>query len=134
MYRRLLVAALALAGFVLIAQPASAQRFIRRGVFVTPYYGYGYWGPGWYGPGYPYWGGYYYAPHSNTGEVKIDTKAKDISVYVDGGYAGVTGKLKHFNLSPGNHDIELRDPTGRTTFQQRVQIIVGRTTEIRPTA
>jgi len=133
MFRRLGIAALALAGLVLIAQPASAQRFIRRGVFVSPYYGYGYWGPSWYGPAYPYWGGGYLVPRSNSGEVKIVTKAKDESIYVDGGYAGVTGKLKHFDLSSGNHDIELRDPAGRTIFQERVQVIMGRTTEIRPT-
>jgi hypothetical protein len=136
MLRRLQIALLAVAGLVAVAQPAAAQRFIRRGpVFVTPYYGYSYWyGPTWWGPAYyPYWGGAYYVPHSGLGEVKIVTKAKDESIYVDGGYAGVTGKLKHFDLKPGNHDIELRDPAGRTIFQQRVQVIMGRTAEIHPT-
>jgi hypothetical protein len=138
MFRRLQIVGLALAGLVAIAQPALAQRFIRRApVFVTPYYGYGYaYGPAWYGPYYPsyypYWGGAYLVPHYNSGEVKIVTKMKDEPIYVDGGYAGVTGKLKHFNLSPGNHEIELRDPSGRTIFQQRVQVILGRTTEIHP--
>ena len=62
---------------------------------------------------------------------KVVTKFKDASVFVDGGYAGVAEKLKHFDLSPGNHDIELRDPSGRTIFQERVQVILGKTTEIR---
>jgi|ERR1041385_117020 hypothetical protein len=136
MRRYLQMAVIALAGLVGLAQPASAQRFIRRGpVFVTPYYGYGYWyGPTWWGPGYyPYWGRAYLAPRSGLGEVKIVTKTKGESIYVDGGYAGVSGKLKHFNLTPGNHDIELRDPTGRTVFHERVQVIMDRTTEIHPT-
>ena len=101
---------------------------------MQPYYGFGYgYGPSWYGPGgyYP-WGRAYLVPRSNLGEVKIVTKAKDESIYVDGGYAGVTGKLKHFELAPGNHDIELRDPSGGTIFQQRVQVIMDRTIEIRP--
>jgi len=46
----------------------------------------------WYGPGWgaPY--GYYRGPV--TGGVKFDTKMKDASVFVDGGYAGTVGKLK----------------------------------------
>ena len=102
---------------------------------MQPYYGYGFgygYGPGWYGPAYAPWGRPYLVPRSNLGEVKIVTKLKDEPIYVDGGYAGVTGKLKHFELSPGNHDIELRDPSGRTVFQQRVQVIMDRTIEIRP--
>jgi hypothetical protein len=136
MFRRLQIAALALAGLVLMAQPASAQRFVRRGpIFVTPYYGYGYWGPSWYGPSWYYpWGRTYLVPRAATGEVKIVTKIKGDSIYVDGGFAGVTGKLKHFDLRPGNHDIELRDPSGRTIFKERVQVILDRTTEIRPPA
>jgi hypothetical protein len=64
--------------------------------------------------------------------VKVVSRIKGDSIYVDGGFAGTTGKLKHFDLSPGNHDIEIRDPSGRTVFQQRVQVIAGRTTEIHP--
>jgi hypothetical protein len=145
MFRRLQIAALALAGLVLMVQPASAQRFVRRGPgfvrpYYRPYYGYGYgfgygYGPSWYGPGfyYPY-GRAYLVPHSGVGEVKIVTKVKGESIYVDGGYAGVTGKLKHFDLTPGNHEIEIRDPGGKAIFQQRVQVIMDHTTEIHPPA
>ena len=136
MLRRLQILTLALAGLAAVAQPASAQRLIRRTpIFVTPYYGHGYWyGPGWWGPSYYPWGPAYLVPRPNTGEVKIKTKAKDESIYVDGGFAGVTGKLKHFQLSPGNHEIELRDPAGRTIFRERVQVIRDKTIEIRPTS
>src|SRR5262249_3970523 len=137
MLRRLLTASFAVAALLAIVQPASAQRFIyRRPVIVAPYYGYGYgYGP-WYGPGwyYPYGRAYAFPPRPATGEVKIVTKVKGDSIYVDGGFAGVTGKLKHFDLSPGAHDIEIRTSSGRPIFQQRVQVIMGRTVEVRPPA
>ena len=111
------------AGMFALAPMASARPFYRFG------YGYGY-GGGFY----PYyWGGpaYYESfPLYRTGDVKIVTQAKDALVYVDGGYAGLTGKLKKFPLRPGNHDIQLRDPSGKTFYQERVQVIVGKTTEI----
>jgi hypothetical protein len=66
-----------------------------------------------------------------TGEVKLVTHMKDSQVYVDGGYAGLAGKLKHFDLSPGNHNLELRDSTGKSFYQERIQIIRDKTTEIR---
>jgi len=66
--------------------------------------------------------------------VKIDTRLKDASVYVDGGFVGPVSKFKKFALQPGNHDIELRDASGRTIFQQRIQVLVDRTTEIRSPA
>jgi len=55
---------------------------------------------------------------------------KGASVYVDGGFAGLTGKLKKFPLRPGNHNIELRDSDGRTIYQQQVAVIAGKTTDI----
>jgi hypothetical protein len=139
MLRRLVTASFAVATLLAIVQPASAQRFIyRRPLIVRPYYGYGYWyGPGWgYGPGwyYPYGPAYAFPPRPATGELKILTKVKGDSIYVDGGFAGVTGKLKHFDLSPGAHDIEIRTSSGRSIFQQRVQVIMGRTIEVRPPA
>ncbi|HEY2383364.1 MAG TPA: PEGA domain-containing protein [Terriglobia bacterium] len=127
MFRFVTVSA-ALGAFLMVAQPSYAQRFFHRprAVVVSPYFGYGY-GPGWYGWSDPYWSAYAVRP---TGEVKIVTHMKDASVYVDGGYAGVTSKLKHFDLMPGNHNIELRDTAGKTLLQQQVQVIRDKTTEI----
>src|SRR5262249_23643634 len=128
---KFLTVGIVLGTFLAIAQPASAQRvFIRRPapVVVAPYYG---WGPGWYGYGYNPRCGPAYVVRPNTGEVKLQTRMKDASVYVDGGFAGFAGKLKKFDLTPGNHDIALRDPNGATLFQERVQVIRDKTTEIK---
>jgi hypothetical protein len=51
-------------------------------------------------------------------------------VYVDGGYVGPVAKAKNFPLRPGNHELELRDPSGNTFYRESVQVIPGRTTEI----
>ena len=56
--------------------------------------------------------------------------AKGSSEYVDGGYADRVENSKKLALRPGNHDIELRNPEGRTLFQQRVAVIVGETTKV----
>jgi hypothetical protein len=67
---------------------------------------------------YPY--PYAYPPDymaRNFGYVKLDTKDKDASVYVDGGFADKVSKAKKFALRPGNHDIELRDSDNRTIFK-----------------
>jgi PEGA domain len=65
-----------------------------------------------------------------TGEVKITTERKDARIYVDGGFAGRADKLKKFPLQTGNHNLELRDSDGRTFYQERVQVIAGKTTRI----
>src|SRR5436190_1916259 len=87
----------------------------RPRVFVGP--AYGYFGPKWYNPY-----GSVHAVGPSTGEVKIDTGLKDATVYVDGGFVGPVTKFRKFGLRPGNHDIELRDVSGRTIFEQRVQV------------
>src|SRR5262245_31323032 len=89
-------------------QPAGAAI---RPVVIRPYHSFVV-GPGWdYGWPRAYWGpSYVVVPQA--GEVKIDTHMKDASIYVDGGYAGQTAKLKDFDLRPGNHDIEIRDAEG----------------------
>ncbi len=114
---------LALAIFV----PAASAR---PGIFIGV--GPGFYGPayyGWYGPAYA--GPYYYYEHGpNTGKVKIDTKMKDASVYVDDGYAGTVGQLKTFSLHPGTHNIELRSPSGQTIFQQKIDVLAGKTTKL----
>jgi len=81
---------------------------------------------------YPY--PYAYPPDymaTNFGYVKIKTDLKDALVYVDGGFADRIEKAKKFALRPGTHDIELRDSDGRILFQERVAVIVGKTTELR---
>lgn len=69
-------------------------------------------------------------PRDKTGKVKLETKAKDASVYVDGAYAGIAKKLRSFPLKPGKHDIELRDNAGHT-YSERVHVIRGKTVTIR---
>ena len=129
--RRLI--AVAVLGAVLLAvslvptASAAGVRFV-----VRPYYGfgpayYGWYGPGWYAP-------VYVAPHAVTGDVKIDTQMKGGSIYVDGGFAGETTKLKKFALRPGNHDIEVRDASGYTIYRERVNVLAGKTTDIKPAA
>jgi len=129
----------------LMAVPSMAQmgrRAVRPyyagpRVVIRPYgywgWGGGYWGPGYWGPGY--WGPAYYGySYPNTGEVKIDTHLKDASVYVDGGYVGPVNKFKKFWLAPGNHDVELRDTSGHAIFNQRIEVILNKTVELRPPA
>ena len=115
---------LALAIFVPVASA-------RPRVFIGGYFGPGFYGPayyGWYGPAYvaPY--GVWQAPYE--GKVKIETKMKDAGVYVDGGYAGTVGQLKTFPLRPGTHNIELRDPSGQTILQEKIDVLAGKTTKL----
>lgn len=96
-------------------------------VFVRPAFGF-YYGPGpaWYRP----WGPYWYVPAPTTGDVKVNTPVKGESIYVDGGFAGVTGKLKKFSLRPGNHLIEVRDAAGLDVYENTVHVIAGQTVDI----
>jgi hypothetical protein len=115
---------LALAIFVPVASA-------RPRVFIGGYFGPGFYGPayyGWYGPAYaaPYGG--WQSPYE--GKVKIETKMKDAGVYVDGGYAGTVGQLKTFPLRPGTHNIELRDPSGQTILQEKIDVLAGKTTKL----
>ena len=87
------------------------------GAAIRPYHFYGpVYGPAWYYP-WPrgYWGPSYVFVQQ-TGEVKIDTHLKDAAIYVDGGYAGVTRKLKEFALRPGNHELEVRSSAGERLY------------------
>jgi hypothetical protein len=126
MFRRLMfVAQITLAIFLTVVPTASAAGVvIVGGGFYRPY-GPAWWGPGWYGP---YGGPYAVVPF--TGQVKIKTNDKNAAVFVDGGYAGPASKLKKFALRPGTHDIELRDPSGHAFYQERVQVIPGKTLQI----
>jgi len=80
---------------------------------------------------YPY--PYAYPPDymaANFGFVKIKTDRKDASVFIDGGFADKVAKAKKYALRPGNHNVELRDSDGRTIYQERVAITLGKTTEL----
>jgi hypothetical protein len=102
--------------------PASAQQrhrvvIIQRVPVVDPFF-------------YPYSAYPSNYIEANYGYVKLDTDRKDASVYIDGGYADKIKENKRFALRPGNHDVELRDTDGRTIFQQKVAVIVGKTTKL----
>ncbi|HTT65052.1 MAG TPA: hypothetical protein VMG35_24545 [Bryobacteraceae bacterium] len=141
-----LIAAIAL-GTVMIAAPAASAMpgprvVVRRGFYGGHFYGRGWyrpawgwgwgWGGGWWGPGwYGAWGpGYYYGPPE--GHVKIVTHDKAASIYVDGGYVGTVAQDKKFALRPGAHDVEVRDPSGRVLYNQRVEVLRGKTIDIHP--
>ena len=125
MIRKLKIAGLALFGLLVLAP--SLEAYPR--VFVRPSFGFGY-GYGYFRPFYPWPGNVVVVPALLTGEVKIDTKSKNATVYVDGGYLGLVRKLKTFDLRPGNHEIELRDAAGNVLLHQKVAIVPGGTTRI----
>jgi hypothetical protein len=142
MIRYFKVATLALFALLILVPFASARPPGFGGhfggtVFVGPgFYGPGWWyGPGWYGPGW-YGLGWYepygYIPANAAGKVKLDTKAKDAEVYVDGGFAGTVKQLGTFPLKSGTHDIELRQPDGQSIFTQHVDVIAGKTVHVKP--
>src|SRR3989442_6933251 len=111
--------------------PVIVRPYVVRPYVVRPYtyFYYGY-GAGWYGYNWgPGW--YYPSRQAATGEVKIDTHLKNASLYVDGGYVGPIDKFKKFDLTPGNHEIELRDVSGLTIIMETVQVLVGKTVEIK---
>lgn len=141
MTRHLKIVGLALAVLLVFVPLASARP---PGFGFGGHFGYGpgfYYGyaPGWYGPGYYPWGwygpGWYepygYVPNSVAGKVKIDTKAKDSEVYVDDGYAGTVKQLGTFPLKAGTHDITLRHPDGQSFYQQHIDVIAGKTIDIK---
>jgi hypothetical protein len=134
MSRILKISAIALLALVCIVPVASARPFVVGG-FYGPgfYYGPAFYGPGWYAP-YGYYGyrPYGYVSASPTGSLKFDTKMKDASVYVDGGYAGTVGQLGTFKLRPGDHNIELRTHDGNSFYQQHVDIVAGKTLKLKP--
>jgi hypothetical protein len=131
------IALVALLAVLALAPTASAQRVvIVRGGFYGGFYGphfFGYLGPGpWV---WGYWGmpyGFGYISRPNSGDVKIETKMKDAKVYLDGGFIGKTDKVKRFALKAGQHDIELRDSSGKPFYQEHIEVLPGRTVEIEP--
>jgi hypothetical protein len=109
------------AGALMTLAPICASAGVR--VFVgAPMIGYGYYGPGPYG---------FYAPHSDAGTVKIDSKANDAGVFVNGSYAGTVKNNKTMHLSQGNYTIEIRN-AGATMFSENVYVTAGKTLHINP--
>ena len=122
--RALMIAVAGALLFTSLAPAASAQR-VRGVFFVHPVYSPFFYG---YGYGYPY--PYAYGP-ANVGYVQIASHhLKDASLYVDGGYAAKADKAKKFAIRPGTHDIELRDASNRTFFQERVTVLIGKSTKV----
>ena len=117
------LAVLLLGGFLLSLPPRASAQFRRHVIVVQPFYPY--YPGGFYPYGYP---GYYL--QANYGEVKIETRRKDLAVYIDGGYAAEIKKDKKFTLKPGNHEIELRNSEGQTVYQEKVAVTVGKTTKL----
>jgi hypothetical protein len=132
MTRYLKLSLIALLALVSIVPVASARtRVFVGGYFGPAWYGPAYYGPAWYGPGW-YAPSYGYVRGPVTGGVKFDTKMKDASVYVDGGYAGTVGQLKTFQLRPGSHNVELRDHEGHSFYQERIEVVAGKTLKLVP--
>ena len=124
MKKMLLIASAALMLLPLTAA-ARVGVFVGSGFAPMGWYGYGY-GP-FYRP-YPY-GAYYGVP--NAGQVKLDTKVKDAQVFVDGAYAGTSGKLKTMWMRPGTYTIEMRAP-GQAQFAEKIYVVAGKTVHVEP--
>jgi hypothetical protein len=117
-------------GFLLmLTMPASAHGHFHGGFYYGPAFGgWGWYSPYYFGYGYaPYYGGIY----QNTGEIKLETDVKDADVFINGAYAGTTGKLKTFRLKPNTYDLEIRAP-GRTRYAEKIYVVAGKTLRIHP--
>jgi len=131
--KRLIVLATLVASLMTIAMPASAA--VRLGLG----FGYGYgrhlYVPGslWAGPAYWNPPVYYVVPprSANSGELKIDTNAKDASVYIDGAFAGTVREMKTIWLRSGNYDLKVRNTNGGT-FEQKVFVPINKKLVIEP--
>jgi len=133
-WRVFLIAVVALTMMLTVMPtPAAARVFVRGGLGYGwgPGWGYG-WGSGWYGPGY--WGAGYYPYGPPAGNVKIYNADRADAVFIDGAYAGTVADMKKFSLRPGAHDLALRAPNGQTVYNQRIEVLRGKTTKIHPGA
>jgi hypothetical protein len=63
--------------------------------------------------------------------VKLDTHVKDAQVFVDGAYAGTSGKLKTMWMRPGTYTIEMRAP-GQPQFAEKIYVVAGKTVHVEP--
>ena len=130
---KLIVLSLLAVSLIMVALPANAA--VRVGIGL----GYRYGGPVfrarpmWFGPAY--WAPpiYYAVParSSNSGELKLDTKAKDASVYINGAFAGTVKELKTLWLRSGTYDIEIRNTNGGV-FNEKVFVPIDKKVTIEP--
>jgi len=127
--RKLLLATIVLTMMLPVAASARGRghRHVYTRPVIVPY--------GWYGWHDPFWGSYPYRPYvftpSNEGKVKIETKAKDAKVYIDGSFAGTVGDLKTMKLKSGSYKIEIRDAGGRR-YGEQVYVVPGKTVRLYP--
>ena len=105
---------------------ARYARFSRSRPFGHyPYYS-DYWG--WYPHDHPvdYWS------FSRTGgRIKLKTKHKEASVYLDGAFAGLAKDLKEIWLDPGVYELKV-EPEQHRPFEIRVYVLTGKTVRIEP--
>jgi hypothetical protein len=126
-YRWILLLLLVLGFSMSTATPGFARGLYHGGFYGG--YGFGPWGgysPYFYGPY-----GYYGMSYPNTGEVKLETDVKDVEVFINGAYAGSTGKLKSMRLKPDVYTLEIRAP-GRQTYAEKIYVVAGKTLRLRP--
>jgi hypothetical protein len=63
--------------------------------------------------------------------VKIDTHTKGGQIFIDGAYAGQTGKMRHIYLEPGAYNIQIR-AGNKIVTDKKVYVVAGRTVKIVP--
>jgi hypothetical protein len=121
---------LVLAAAVMFLTPVGASAAFRGGVWFGGPYAYGWYGPGPYWG--PYWGGYYgYGYYNNMGAIKVDTKAKNAEIFINGAFASNTHDNKTLHLRPGTYNVEIREG-GQMRLSQRVYVTAGKTLHLHP--
>jgi hypothetical protein len=125
--RRLLLAAIVLMAILPVGAAAHGRRAVFVRPVIVPY--------GWYGWHDPFWGPSPYRPYvftrSNDGKVKIETKAKDANVYINGSFAGTVRELKTMKLRSGSYKIEIRKP-GSSQYGEQIYVVPGKTIHLYP--
>lgn len=101
-----------------------ATPFFGSAFFYDPFYG-----PFGYAPYYPYAPNYFYAQGKGEIKIRMNAKAKETAVYIDGAYAGNAEKLKSIWLAPGPYNLSLKARDGRT-FEQRIYVLSGKTLKV----
>lgn len=112
-----------LGGLNLGARYARFSRYRPFGRY--PYYS-DYWG--WYPDGHPvdYW-----SFTRTGGRIKLKTKHKEASVYLDGAFAGLAKDLRDIWLKPGVYQLKVA-PEHHEPFEIRVYVLTGKTVQVEP--